>query len=364
MTLADKAAGKDNNLNLIRFLAAMAVLFSHAFALVLGNYHMEPLRTGLGMSPGDIGVDLFFLASGFLVSGSLMHRKSLLDYLWARFLRIYPALIVMLLLCVFVVGPWFGVLPFAQFLRMPGTRRFLVENLILVRGAEIGLPGVFHHLPWRDVVNGSLWTMTYEVRLYLILGFSWALLGLAGPRGRKIFAAFVALSALVCLGFHLDVVRRDALDPYPRLYYMFATGVVFQIWKGRIALSWPIFLVAVGVLVCCLPGRMAWQIAYPLLIPYVMFFLAYVPGGFLRSFNRVGDCSYGLYIYSFPVQQIWVALYPGIGIGTLIASSSFTVLPIAMVSWHFLEKRALGMKEAGGARLRLLALRLKARVRA
>jgi peptidoglycan/LPS O-acetylase OafA/YrhL len=364
MTLADKAAGKDNNLNLIRFLAAMAVLFSHAFALVLGDYRLEPLRTGLGMSPGDIGVDLFFLASGFLVSGSLFHRKSLLDYLCARFLRIYPALIVMLLLCVFVVGPWFGVLPFAEFLRMPGTRRFLVENLILVRGAEIGLPGVFHLLPWRDVVNGSLWTMTYEIRLYLILGFSWALLGLVKVRRRKVFAAFVALSALVCLGFHLDVVRRDALDPYPRLYYMFTVGVLFQIWKERVVLSWPIFLAAVGLLACCLANRTVWQVAYPFLIPYAMFFVAYVPGGFLRAFNRVGDCSYGLYIYSFPIQQIWVALNPGIGVGALIAGSSITVLPIAMLSWHFLERRALGLKEAGGAKLRLLALRVKTRVRA
>jgi len=364
MTLADKAAGKDNNLNLIRFLAAMAVLFSHAFALVSGNYHLEPLRSGLGMSPGDIGVDVFFLASGFLVSGSLFHRRSLVEYLWARFLRIYPALIVMLLLCVFVVGPWFGVLPFAEFLRMPGTRHFMVDNLILVRGAEIGLPGVFHGLPWRDVVNGSLWTMTYEVRLYLILGFSWALLVLAGSRGRKVLPSLVALSALVCLGFHLDVVRRGALDPYPRLYYMFATGVVFQIWKKRVVLSWRIFLVVVGVLACCMPGRTAWQVAYPFLTPYAVFFLAYVPGGFLRAFNRVGDCSYGLYIYSFPVQQIWVALDPGIGIGALIACSSVTVIPIAMISWHFLEKRALGLKEAGGARLRLLALRIKAAVRA
>jgi peptidoglycan/LPS O-acetylase OafA/YrhL len=354
MTLAEKAIGKDNNLNLIRFLAALAVLISHSFVLALGDFQAEPLRSGLGMSFGDIGVDVFFLASGFLVSGSLFHRNSLIDFLWARFLRIYPALILMLLLCVFVVSPWFGTLPFPEFLHMQGTRHFLVQNLIMVRGAELGLPGVFHHLPWHDVVNGSLWTMTYELRLYLILGVSWAVFAMAGRRGTKIFPLFVVLCMLVNLAFHLDVVHRDVLDPYSRLYYMFAIGVVFQIWKERIVLSWPIFLATVGILACFLVNRTAWQFAYPILVPYAVFFLAYVPGGFVRAFNRLGDCSYGLYIFSFPIQQIWVATHPGIGVGALIAGSSITVIPLAMLSWHLLEKRVLGLKEKGGARLHRL----------
>jgi len=101
MLLSDYANNKDNNFNLIRLLAAVAVLFGHSYALLRLD---EPLAVSLHTSLGSIAVDIFFIASGYLVGGSLLFKQSLRDYFLARILRIYPALIVMLLLTVFGLG--------------------------------------------------------------------------------------------------------------------------------------------------------------------------------------------------------------------------------------------------------------------
>jgi peptidoglycan/LPS O-acetylase OafA/YrhL len=72
--------------------------------------------------------------------------------------------------------------------------------------------------------------------------------------------------------------------------------------------------------------------------------LAYLPGGFIRHFNRFGDYSYGLYIYAFPVQQSIAALIPGVGVAAMIALSFVVSLLLSIMSWHLIEKRALALK--------------------
>ena len=76
MHLSDFTAGRDNNFNLIRMAAALAVLVSHAFALAIGKSAAEPFQALLGMTMGSIAVDVFFLTSGFLVTASLLSRES------------------------------------------------------------------------------------------------------------------------------------------------------------------------------------------------------------------------------------------------------------------------------------------------
>ena len=87
-------------------------------------------------------------------------------------------------------------------------------------------------------------------------------------------------------------------------------------------------------------------ISYYLFIPYVVFFLAYVPSGGIRAFNRLGDYSYGIYIYAFPVQQSLAFLFPGISIGAMFLSSFLATVGLAVASWHGVEKRALRFKES------------------
>jgi len=92
----------------------------------------------------------------------------------------------------------------------------------------------------------------------------------------------------------------------------------------------------------------AFLACYLLVLPYLLLYLAYVPGGAIRCYNRFGDYSYGFYIYAFVVQQTIIAWFPGIAIPLLIISSSVTTVALAALSWHFIEKPSLRHKPALG----------------
>ena len=104
-SLSNYKDSRDNNFNLLRFVAAFLVLISHSFPLATGSGTSEPLKTALGIEFGHIAVDVFFITSGFLITGSLIRSKSAYKYIAARALRIYPALLIAVLFTVFILGP-------------------------------------------------------------------------------------------------------------------------------------------------------------------------------------------------------------------------------------------------------------------
>ena len=114
---------RDNNFNLIRFVAASLVLFSHSYALI---QLPEPMVQLIGMSWATIAVNVFFITSGFLVAGSLFARNNLLAFIWARVLRIYPALIVAMIFCVFFIGWYFTTESSVSYFSDPETIKFFI----------------------------------------------------------------------------------------------------------------------------------------------------------------------------------------------------------------------------------------------
>ena len=104
-TIAALLHGRDNNFNLIRFLAASAVLLDHSFALVAHDQTASALIDVERLEIGRLAVDVFFILSGFLVTRSVMTQPTLIDYAVARFLRLFPALLVACIGIAFVLGP-------------------------------------------------------------------------------------------------------------------------------------------------------------------------------------------------------------------------------------------------------------------
>jgi peptidoglycan/LPS O-acetylase OafA/YrhL len=82
------------------------------------------------------------------------------------------------------------------------------------------------------------------------------------------------------------------------------------------------------------------------LLAYVVLWCALVPGGVFVHYRRLGDYSYGLYLWQFPVQQCLVRAFPGLTPGSLMASSFPITLVLAMLSWRFIEAPALTRKPA------------------
>ena len=353
--LAALASQRDNNFNLIRVLAAALVILGHSYALT-SHGGREPFIRLTGIDSGSWAVDIFFIISGFLVAKSYLGRPDPVNFTLARVLRIYPGLLVAVFSSVFLVGLLFTTLPKMEYLRTRQTWEYLVLNgTLLYRFVDLtyDLPGVFQSNPWGPAVNGSLWTLPFEVWMYIGL----LVLGVVGVLRRRwavnvLFAGMI----LVAVGHQVGMLGGQLFtSPYLPLFERFVSffgwGVIFFVNRDRIPLNG---LVAAGLMVLT---ALLWQarVTVPLLFPpalaYIVFWLAYVPAGFLRKYNRLGDYSYGVYIYAFPIQQSVVALLPKIEPLALAALALPLTLIPAVLSWHFVEKRALRQKDRLTARL-------------
>jgi peptidoglycan/LPS O-acetylase OafA/YrhL len=340
--LAQVAQGKDNNFNLLRLLAALSVLFSHSFALLA---YAEPFEASTHKSLGAMSVDVFFVASGFLVTASLVQRKDILDYAIARCLRIFPALWVMLLLSVFVLGLGFTNLDTNIYLSAPETMRYLWRNACLLFGVDYTLPGIFPDNHFRAVVNGSLWTMQYELIMYLLLAFVWCLYSALSWRLRRDLAFVISAGVLFLSAWIL--YAHCSFDPlqFLRLFWMFFIGSAYYFCRAKLALHFALFGLACCILTASLLiNPVAFLSCYYLLLPYLLFYLVYVPKGRVRAFNRLGDYSYGVYIFAFPVQQSLIALFPHIAVWQLALGAGSITLALAILSWHGLEKRMMAQR--------------------
>lgn len=350
MKLSNYAQGKDNNYNLIRIIAALAVLITHSFALSTGAVDSEPFRESLGMTMGSIAVDIFFIASGFLVTGSLLTRKSIIEFVWARVLRIFPALLIMLFLTIFLLGIAFTSLPVRAYLFNSTTYVYFLKCATLFGGIAFELPGVFENNPFRMQVNASLWTMPYEVRMYAFLAVIWIVVRFAGKLKEVAFEIIIVSGAVLSGGFILARHWWPYLFPqeghFAQLFFMFFSGAAFYVLKERITLSSKLFWLFFGVIcIAAAYNKHVFFVAYSLTISYMLFYVAYIPSGCIRKYNLIGDYSYGVYIYAFPIQQSIAALIPGVSIASMVFISLVVTLIFSVTSWHVIEYRALSLKK-------------------
>jgi peptidoglycan/LPS O-acetylase OafA/YrhL len=333
--LSDRLAGQENSFLLLRLLAACAVLCSHAFALVSGDPDLEPLRLRLGVTPGTLAVDVFFVVSGVLITQSLDRRQRALDFWVARALRILPALWAALLLTV-LMGAVLGAHPAPAYWSDPQTWRYLLWNGTVVWRTAYELPGVFTGLPYAGAVNGSLWTLKVELRAYLGLFIAWALVQ---GFGRPALQRWVTLAvALALLGAHLSALRSVSFEASPwRLYAFFAMGSALYHWRDSVPFSTPLVALAGLLLAAGAAWPVAFGPAYTVALPLVVLGAALLPRGPVLNWNRMGDYSYGIYLYAFPVQQAVIQLCPGLGLLPAMAAALVLTASLAAVSWHGLE---------------------------
>jgi len=347
--LSEYTLGRDNNFNLIRFIAAALVLYSHSFPLTQGTGPglAEPLAKLVNMTFSTIAVDIFFITSGFLICGSLCKDSNIKAFFWSRVLRIYPALIVAVLFSVFCVGLYFTSLPSAEFIRDQQTLKYLYKNITLLSGTVSSLPGVFTDNPYPNAVNGSLWTLPYEVKMYISLTL---ITGLITLIQRKVsVAGFTAhcftFIAIISLAAHLV----NHFYPFTsvntlRFFSTFFIGAAIYQNRDKIILSSTSYWLATLALIASTITPSSFYITYYLTLPYLVFFLAYVPSGKVRGFNKFGDYSYGMYIYAFPVQQAIAASIAKLSVISMLASSFVITLAMAYLSWQLIEKNCLKLK--------------------
>ncbi|MEO8507653.1 MAG: acyltransferase [Betaproteobacteria bacterium] len=336
--LAELAHGRDNNFQLLRLSAASFVVLFHSFALT-GRWTSEPLwKLAPELNFGVLGVKIFFVISGFLVTQSWLARRAAVPFVAARALRIYPALVAATLFTIVLAG-LSSTHTWDEFLRHTQTLDYAWRVAL---GWEIvyRLPGAFPSNPFPHDVNGSLWTLPIELRLYVAVLVA-GVLGLLARRRAWLasFAALVVLFAVRPDWFPLapnDVVVRE-------LALLFGLGSLAWVWRAAIPVSLAGAAAAV-VAVAWNPGGWPRGALFAPLLAYVVLVAAYHPRLQWRAFSRIGDYSYGLYVYSFPLQQLLMQRLPGLDPSGLFAMSLPLTLVVAAMSWHLLERPALGLK--------------------
>ncbi|CAE6882682.1 acyltransferase family protein [Paraburkholderia domus] len=329
-----------DNFDAIRLIAALIVLYGHAFPLT-GTTSLAIF----GNSIQTIAVKVFFVISGYLVIESWRRDPSPFRYLSRRCLRIFPGLVVVILLSTFVLGPVVTTLPLAEYFKSPLLSGYL-QNIILK--PSYALPGVFTQITYPNAVNGSLWSLPVEFAMYLLtpLVVLWG----AGERIRIFIGSFV-ICALSLYMVRLATPQQpivfygtsivSALDAAP----YFFLGAAWRIAAKPQAFNTQVALLALLLLPVVPASSVAYEIGLYVVLPYAILSFSLAKPALFGWAGRLGDFSYGVYIYGFLVQQT-VSFYFNTQ-GKPFLNFGLSVVPtllLAAASWHLLEKKFLALK--------------------
>jgi peptidoglycan/LPS O-acetylase OafA/YrhL len=337
-TLADGLAGRQDNFLLLRFIAASMVIYGHG-AAVTGGKGWPELFTWLGWGTysGTIAVYIFFVVSGFMIAGSYLRRGHLGNFLWARILRIFPAYAVCLTICAFVIGTIYTTLPIRTYLLDPAVRHYVTQNLQLQTSMLWDLPGVFRSNPVRTTVNGAIWTLPAEFRMYLWV----ALVGVLGIMSKRLLCNIVLLTLFVLGVMHPDTDVIMIPSIFLHLAAMFGLGAFCYLNREHVVIGWS-YAAGLILLTYLLRDTLLYPYVFGLALAQFCFAFAYRTPWY--GFNGMGDYSYGIYLWGFPVQQIVAHHFPLLTpIHNALISFCLAVF-LALLSWHLVEKPALRLK--------------------
>lgn len=334
------ANNHDNNFNLLRLIAASAVIASHSWPLVEGASDGEPLKLLINVTFGSSAVAVFFGISGYLVAASWERNPSIIAFVVARALRILPGLLVMLLLTV-LLGATVTSLPSAEYFSNQQTWGYLIKNFTLRYTSE--LPGVFTDSPYPRAVNGSIWTLFYEATCYASL-----LVIAVCVRFRRPLLAGVLMAVLfACVLAQFFKPTHLLFQNAALLFPPFFAGVAAWVWRDRIRLNgWMVLTLLVATAIALRVNMPAAKLLFFIVLTGAALWFAFIPKGAIRAFNKLGDCSYGVYIYAFPLQQSLVHFFPGISVAALTAAAVPTSIILGSVSWLLIEKPAIGLRKS------------------
>lgn len=350
-TTAPRPAAPDhrNSFDAIRMIAAFCVFFSHECGMA---GYVEPALGPLGITLSSTGLYIFFGLSGYLVYKSLDRDPRPLRFLAARLLRIYPGWIVAMLFGV-LLGAAVTTVPQGAFWADPLTLRYLLHNVpILTTPTEFLLPGVFGSSRW-PAVNGSIWTVKYELLCYLLLLALYKLTPLRIVGRAAVMATAVGLLACAYVHHIATTPNPDAAVFFARyndfnllrFFMTFLAGALYasaEPLAERVRLA---FLLVPGGLITFGPSPEFARAGIILLLTLLVIELGKTRLLYSRTYRRVGDLSYGTYLYAYPIQNLVTSrLFDGTDFALVVAVSSAAILLCAFLSWRLVERPALRLK--------------------
>lgn len=337
---------RSNNFDFLRLVFASLVIITHSYALS-GAAQGDPLSqlTDSQMEFSYLGVHGFFIISGYLIFKSLLRCKGLSDFYWKRLLRLFPALLVVLFLTVLLAPAVYE--SSVPYLQNKSVYTYIPQNLTLFFRQK-GIDGVFENNPYQHSINGSLWTICYEFSMYVMVSLLFFI-------RKKAFVKTVVI--LLFISSYILTI----FQPY------FLYGVFVKIglgsnhfynlmcfFAGGMALTYLnisnkkteniIILLSFIILIISLYLNIFKYTCY-ITLPLLVILLGERSTRYLNKVGEViGDTSYGIYIYSFPIQQALMYFFKLDTVMLFIFSLLLSIL-LGYISWHLIEKKALGYKD-------------------
>jgi len=325
-----------NNFDLLRLVFAGMVALVH-----VSDISGEPSLNGVShVISSDLAVKAFFVVSGFLIVMSYERSTSWRAYAEKRARRIYPAYVVMIVLCATLFSA-VSTVSLPQYFS-GAWLRYLIANLAFLNFLQPTLPGVFdtNKVP---LVNGALWTLKVEVGFYLIVPL---LVWLSRRADWRLVLGSVYLASVIYAATLWSLTVSTGSDTYFQWSRQLPGQLSYFVSGAALYYLLPVFerrmlhFVLAAAVVLVVDQRYG----TPLLEPAALAVVVVAAGlfGYLGHVGKFGDFSYGVYILHFPIIQLlllggWFRGRPG----ALIAAAAVSTAAGAFAMWHLVEKRWL-----------------------
>lgn len=383
MYLGTVSNDRNNNINIIKFLASILVVYSHSFDLS-GNKMLEPFRLIRAKTTlGGIAVSIFFVISGFLVVQSLENSKSIEKYIFSKWKRLIPGLFFASIFIVLILGTFYTDKKLLEFIKDKEVLKFIFENISLIKTKYI-IGDIFRNNIYPSALNGAWWTLPWQFCCYVILilltafdyknskislGIFLVLLGIGIYKPWRISIVLIIYLYFLFMYFLKGFDKNYKINIYRNKKYflfiqlssmflylltnnlgikvisMFLAGSLFYIYRNSITLSKSRLIISVLILLLSLSNKYFLTISEVLFGSYIILYLSYGVRIKISKFGKKGDLSYGIYLYHFFIQQLIVSEFKNeiLPLKLFILSFVFSYL-LSLLSWNILEKKLLNYK--------------------
>lgn len=297
---------KINNslVDLIKFIAATLVIFSHSFSLSNSSHDYLSIWIN-GASFGSLAVSIFFCFSGYYITKSILKNSN--KFLIKRLKRLLPELVIVVLLTIFVVGPIFTNLSLKKYFLNGETYLYLLNAIMI---PVHNLPGVFSNNVHLSTVNGVLWTLSVEFACYLFIFLIYKIKLLIKSRYHYV----VIISIIISLISYVILRKLNLvlLVSMIRPFVIFLISSLLYFYNSKINKKIVIIDFLLSIIFLLFRNYILYDIVLIILLPQILCYVAENVKINNRYISYLGKISYAMYLIGFIIQQSVISIFGGV----------------------------------------------------
>jgi peptidoglycan/LPS O-acetylase OafA/YrhL len=287
---------------------------------------------------GYLGVHLFFMISGFVIYMTLERCKSLKEFAFKRFIRLWPTLLICSLLTFIILS----IFPFKGFETEP---RYFLSTLTITQPR---LWTRIFHFQYMGVIDGVIWSLTCEINFYIVASILFFYKKDSFVKNWFIYVAINLSTYIVfkTLGYNGILYYFEQIF-YPQFLVFFTMGMYFYLLYRKVQLNWIYHVALVSFLAAQLVTHNLIQAIFILTFVILFFILIYRPlwyGFFNNKFTTIiGLISYPLYLLHQNIGIVIMNKLSKLLDSNLILTTALPTLAFIFILSFFVEKLAVGL---------------------